>query len=147
MGLLGKLFAKKAVQVKAEVKKIENRDLLEAVIGGGLLIAAVGGDGIDDKEQKTIDTLLRTNKNLAHFGSEITETINRFTTRINAGYRTARFEILDEIEDIKNDPKDARDVLLNMIEVADSSGGIDEAEMKELDFIANKLGLRLQDYV
>ncbi len=144
--MFGKLFGKKVNQAKAEVKKFENRDLLEAVVGGCLLVAAADGD-IEDSEVKKIDSLLRTNKNLEHFGSEITELVNRFSERLQSGYRVARAEILREIEDIKSDQQQKEDVLLNMLTIAEADGEIEPAEQKELETVAQRLGLRISDYV
>ena len=146
MGIFGKFLGKKAGAVKAEVKKLENRDLLEAVVGGCLLVAAADGD-IEDSEVKKIDSLLRTNKNLEHFGSEITELVNRFSERLQSGYRVARAEILREIEDIKGDQQQKEDVLLNMLTIAEADGEIEPAEQKELETVAQRLGLRISDYV
>ena len=139
---LGKKFGK----AKTEIKKLENRDLMEAVVGGCLLIAAADGD-IEDEEVKRVDSLLRTNKNLEHFGSEITELTNRFGERLKSGYRVARAEILREIEDIKGDAQQKEDVLLNMLTIAEADGEIEPAEQKELETVAQRLGLRLADYV
>ena len=139
-------FGKKVNKVKQEVKKMENRDLLEAVVGGCLLVAAADGD-IEDSEVKKIDSLLRTNKNLAHFGSEITELVGRFSERLQSGYRVARAEILREIEDIKSDAQQKEDVLLNMLTIAEADGEIEPAEQKELETVAQRLGLRIQDYL
>ena len=144
--MFGKLFGKKVNQAKAEVKKFENRDLLEAIVGGCLLVAAADGD-IEDSEVKKIDSLLRTNKNLEHFGSEITELVNRFSERLRSGYRVARAEILREIEDIKSDQQQKEDVLLNMLTIAEADGEIEPAEQKELETVAQRLGLRISDYV
>lgn len=144
--MFGKLFGKKVNQAKAEVKKFENRDLLEAIVGGCLLVAAADG-GIEDSEVKKIDSLLRTNKNLEHFGSEITELVNRFSERLQSGYRVARAEILREIEDTKSDQQQKEDVLLNMLTIAEADGEIEPAEQKELETVAQRLGLRISDYV
>lgn len=139
-------FGKKVNKVKAEVKKLENRDLLEAIVGGCLLVAAADGE-IEDAEVKKIDSLLRTNKNLAHFGGEITELVNRFSERLQSGYRVARAEILREIEDIKSEQQQKEDVLLNMLTIAEADGDIEEKEQKELEAVAQRLGLRVQDYI
>lgn len=108
-------------------------------------MAAADGE-IEDSEVKKIDSLLRTNKNLEHFGAEITELVNRFSERLQSGYRVARAEILREIEDIKSDPQQKEDVLLNMLTIAEADGEIEPAEQKELDVVAQRLGLRLSDY-
>lgn len=146
MGLLSRFTGKKAAAFKAEVKKLENRDLLEAIVGGCLLIAAADGE-IEDSEVKKIDTLLRTNKNLEHFGSEITELVNRFSERLQSGYRVAKAEILREISDIKDDSQQKEDVLLNILTIAEADGEIEPAEQKELELVAQRLGLRLTDYM
>ena len=61
--------------------------------------------------------------------------------------RALRAEILDEIAQVNADPKQKRDVLLNMITVCDSDGTIDGDEKKELAAVANVLGLRLEDWL
>ena len=144
--MFGKSFARMFKGAQVEVSKLENRDLMEAMVGGCALAMAANGV-IDDKEVKTTDDLLRSNKNLEHFGAELSETLNRFAIRLKAGYRVARAEILDEIGQISADPKQKRDVLLNMITVCDSDGTIDSDEKKELAAVANVLGLSLEDWL
>lgn len=143
--MFGKLFGKKAATAKAEIKKFENRDLMEATVGGCLLIAFADGE-CDDAELKTIESLLRTNKALDGFGHELTDTVNRFTERLKAGYRVARVEILREIEDVKGNRQEAEDVLVTMLTIAEADGEIEEAEQKELTTVADRLGLRIADY-
>lgn len=144
MGFFG--FGKNAKAVKVEIKKFEKRDLMEAVVGGSLLIAFADGE-CEESELKTVDSLLRTNKALEGFGQELTDTVNRYTERLKAGYRVARLEILREIEEVKGDRQEAEDVLITMLTISESDGEIEEAEQKELDAVAGRLGLRLADYV
>ena len=146
MGFLDKMLNRKAGELKAASSKLQNRDLLEAVIGGCMLLAAADGT-ISDEEIKAVDTLLRTNKNFAHFGSEISDLVNRFGERLKAGYRAGRMDILREIDDIKGSQQEKEDVLINMIEIAYADGEVGEKEQKELDVVAQRLGLRVQDYV
>lgn len=143
--MFGKLFGKKASAAKAEIKKFENRDLMEATVGGCLLVAFADGE-CEDAEIKTIESLLRTNKALEGFGHELTAAVNRFTDRISAGYRVARVEILREIEEVKGNRQEAEDVLVTMLTIAEANGEIEEAEQKELSTIADRLGLRIADY-
>jgi len=144
--MFGKMFGKKASAAKAEIKKFENRDLMEATVGGCLLVAFADGE-CEDAELKTIESLLRTNKALEGFGHELTDTVNRFTERLKAGYRVARVEILREIEEIKGDQREKEDVLIAMLTVAEADGEIEEAERKELDVVAQRLGMRLDDFL
>ena len=132
--------------MRSEVKKLENRDLMEAVIGGCLLIVFADGEA-EDTELKKLDGLVRSNKSLEHFGVELTDTINRFTQRLQAGYRVARNDIMREIEQCKGNRQEAEDILLNMIEIAFADGECEPQEQKELETVAERLGLRLSDYV
>ena len=132
--------------MRSEVKKLENRDLMEAVIGGCLLIVFADGEA-EDAELKKLDGLVRSNKSLEHFGVELTDTINRFTQRLQSGYRVARNDILREIEQSKGNRQESEDILLNMIEIAFADGECEPQEQKELETVAERLGLRLSDYV
>lgn len=38
MGFFSKMFGKKVQEGKAELAKVENRDLMQAIVGGALLV-------------------------------------------------------------------------------------------------------------
>jgi tellurite resistance protein TerB len=140
LGLKKKLFG-----AGRTIKKLENRDLMQAIVGGCLLVAAADGE-ISKNEAAQIDIQIRANKALEHFGAEITKTVNLFTEQLQAGFRLGRMNIMREIRDIKNNPADAEEVLVNMLTVAEGDGSISPEEMKVLDEIAVELGLRLKDF-
>ena len=143
--MLGKLFGKKVGAAKVELKKVENRDLMQAIVGGCLLVAAADGE-IEKSEGDKVEALIRSNKNLEHFGSEITTTTARFTEQLQAGFRVGRMNILREIRDIKSNPADAEEVFINMITVAEADGEIEPEELKVLAEVGRELGLRVQDF-
>jgi tellurite resistance protein TerB len=138
-------FKKKLFGAKVAAKKLENRDLMQAIVGGCLLVAAADGE-ISKNEAAQIDLQIRANKNLEHFGQEITETVNRFTEQLQAGFRLGRMNIMREIADIKNNPLDAEEVMVNMLTVAEGDGDVSASEMKVLAEIAQQLNLRLKDF-
>ena len=144
--MLGKLFGKKVTVAKENLKRLENRDLMEAMVGGCLLIAFADGD-CEEVELLKMDEVLRTSKSLEGYGSELTDTINRFVARLKAGYIIGRAEILREINDVKGSQTEKEDVLLAMLTVAMSDGQIEPEEQKELTQVAQRLGLRIEDYV
>lgn len=144
---LGKLLGGKAKELKVASKKVENRNLMEAIVGGQLLIAYSEDRTLDDSERAKIEGLLRTNPNLTSFGNEMTDYFNQTNNALKAGYITARLRILREIEEIKNSSSDAQDVMGNLMEVALADGNISEAEEKELKTIAGKLGQNLEDFL
>ena len=144
--MFGKLFGKKVTVAKENLKRLENRDLMEAMVGGCLLIAFADGE-CEEAELLKMDEVLRTSKSLEGYGSELTDTINRFTARLKAGYIIGRAEILREINDVKGSQTEKEDVLLAMLTVALSDGQIEPEEQKELTQVAQRLGLRIEDYV
>jgi len=138
-------IGKKLFGAKRAVKKLENRDLMQAIVGGCLLVAAADGE-ISKNESAQIDIQIRANKNLEHFGPEITSTVNLYTEQLQASFRIGRMTILREIRDIKNNPADAEEVFVNMLAVAEGDGEISAQEMKVLAEVGNELGLRLKDF-
>ena len=138
-------IGKKLFGAKRAVKKLENRDLMQAIVGGCLLVAAADGE-ISKNESAQIDIQIRANKNLEHFGPEITSTVNLYTEQLQASFRIGRMTILREIRDIKNNPADAEEVFVNMLTVAEGDGDISEQELKVLAEVGTELGLRLKDF-
>ncbi|MBI6886490.1 tellurite resistance TerB family protein [Pseudomonas putida] len=138
-------IGKKLFGAKRAVKKLENRDLMQAIVGGCLLVAAADGE-ISKNEAAQIDIQIRANKNLEHFGQEITAIVNLFTEQLQAGFRLGRMNIMREIADIKNNPLDAEEVFVNMITVAEGDGNISPEELKVLAEVGVQLGLRPKDF-
>ena len=140
------IFKKKVNVAKESIKRLESKDLMEAMVGGCLLIAFADGD-CEEAELLKMDEVLRTSKSLEGYGAELTDTLNRFTARLKAGYIIGRAEILREINDVKGSQTEKEDVLLAMLTVAMSDGQIEPEEQKELTQVAQRLGLRIEDYV
>lgn len=138
-------LGKKLFGAKKAVKKLENRDLMQAIVGGCLLVAAADGE-ISKNEAAQIDIQIRANKNLEHFGAEITSTVNLFTEQLQAGFRLGRMNIMREIKDIANNPMDAEEVFVNMLTVAEGDGNVSPEEIKVLAEIGTLLSLRLKDF-
>lgn len=138
-------LSKKLFGAKASVKKLENRDLMQAIVGGCLLVAAADGE-ISKNESAQVDLQIRANKNLEHFGAEITKQVNLFTEQLQAGFRLGRMNIMREIRDIKNNPADAEEVFVNMLTVAEGDGDISPEELKVLIEVGTELGLRPKDF-
>lgn len=143
MALFG--FGKKAKKAVNEMKKMERRDYLEAIVGSSLLVAAADGE-IEKEESVKIDQLLRTNKNLAHFGSEITDLVNRFTELLQADFRSGKLQIMREIGDIQGDQQEKEDLIVMMLAIAESDGEVEEKERQVMDAVCQKLGMRLSDF-
>lgn len=138
-------IGKKLFGAKRAVKKLENRDLMQAIVGGCLLVAAADGE-ISKNESAQVDLQIRANKNLEHFGQEITAQVNLFTEQLQAGFRLGRMNIMREIKDIASNPLDAEEVFVNMLTVAEGDGNISPGELKVLAEIGQLLNLRPKDF-
>ncbi|SEN67514.1 tellurite resistance TerB family protein, partial [Halomonas caseinilytica] len=136
--MFGKLFNKRMKQAQQNLKNVENRDLMEAIVGGCLLIAAADGE-IEQEETDKLDQLLRSNQRLQGFGGEITQTIQRFRDQLEAGFQVGRLQILREIGDIASDREHAEEVLVNMITIAGSDGEFEDEEVVVIKEVAGKL--------
>lgn len=138
-------LGKKLFGAKRAVKKLENRDLMQAIVGGCLLVAAADGE-ISKNESAQVDLQIRANKNLEHFGQEITAQVNLFTEQLQAGFRLGRMNIMREIKDVASNPLDAEEVFVNMLTVAEGDGNISTEELKVLSEIGQLLNLRPKDF-
>lgn len=143
--MFGKLFGKKVGAARAEVKKVENRDLMQAVVGAMVLIAYADGE-CERSELDKIERLIAANDSLAHFGSEIQQTMGRYVEYMEAGPRLGEMKIMREIADVKNNAQEAEEVFVLAITVAEADGEIEPAEVKALAKIGRELGLRIQDF-
>jgi tellurite resistance protein TerB len=139
-------FGKKARKAVAEVKKFEKRDLAQAVINAAWLVAYADGE-CSNAEKASVDQVLRANPVLGAFTSEIQGISQTIIAQLDANYKVGRLAAYREIEDCKGDQREAEDVLVTAIAIAEADGEIQEAEKKVLDEIANRLGLRLETYL
>lgn len=141
------MFRKKAKIVQREVKNFEKRDLMQACVGIALLVGWADGD-LSVSEGDKIQKVLANNPALANFGSEVSETFNRYNTMLrDAGFLIGKSQIMREIEDVKGDSREAEDVFLVGLTVALADGEVDEKELKVLTDVGMMLGLRLENYL
>lgn len=145
MGFLSKMFGKKVNEGKAEMAKVQNRDLMQAIVGGSLLIAYADGE-CEKEELEKLDKTISALPELQHFGSEIGNTINTFRQQFETGFRIGRQKAMKEIEDLKASP-DEKFLCFNvMVTIAEADGEIEPEELKVLKDVAALLGINLRDY-
>ena len=129
----------------AAANRIENTDLMQAVVGGCLLVAAASGE-ISREESAQIEKQLRASPNLAHFGAEINRVVTAYTAQLEAGFRLGKLHILKELRDVAHNPSQAEEVFVNMLLVAESDGEVDEAEKAVLAEIGRELNINMKQY-
>lgn len=140
------LFKKKAAAAKVTLHKVENRDLMEAIVAGAVLVAFADGDCSSDELEK-LQGIIESNDNLAHFGSEIGVTIDKYSAMYESGARLAKVKLMKELKDVAADEAQKEEAFIIAIEIADADGDIDEDELKVLKDIGKALGLNADNYI
>ena len=145
--MFGKLFGKKGREARQAMAKLENRDLMQAIVYGCFYVAAADGD-IESAELDKIERLLRNEPKLAGFGTELNQCIDKAKSDFNdGGARIIRMNAERELADVAHTPADAETVLNMMLTVAEADGEIEAEETTVLERAASKLNLRLKDYL
>jgi tellurite resistance protein TerB len=145
--MFGKMFGKKSREARQAMAKLENRDLMQAIVYGCFYVAASDGD-LEQAEMDKIDRLLRNEPKLAGFGTELNACIDKAKADFNdGGARIIRMNAERELADLAHTPADAETVLNMMLTVAEADGEIEAEETAVLERAAGKLNLRLKDYL
>lgn len=140
------IFKKKAAAAKITLHKVENRDLMEAIVAGAVLVAFADGDCSSDELEK-LQGIIESNDNLAHFGSEIGTTIDKYSSMYESGARLAKVKLMKELKDVSADEQQKEEAFIIAIEIADADGEIDEDEMKVIRDIGKAYGLNPDNYI
>jgi tellurite resistance protein TerB len=127
-------------------KQVQKQNLLEAIIGASLLVAASDGD-IEDEETKALTELLASNDSLKSFGKPaIQKIVDRYTAMLKAGFRVGKVKMMREIADIADSAEDAEEVFVTALTIAESDGEIEPKELEVLKEIGRALGVSLSTY-
>lgn len=145
MGFLSSFFSKKGATVKQEMAKVENRDLMEAIVASSLLIAYADGE-CEEEELKKMEQVINALPELKHFGSEVSDTIGRFHSILESGFRIGKLKVLKELEDIKGSEADRQLVFNVMLTIAEADGEVEPQEVAVLKEVGQRMGINLRDY-
>jgi tellurite resistance protein len=137
-------FGKKVRKAGVEIKKMENRDAVEANVWGAYAIAYADGN-CDAKEIAVLEKTIAALPAFAPFSGEIAQMSSNIRARYEASPRSANVQAMRELADVANTP-DAETVLCLCLDIADQDG-IGEEEMTILKKIAQSLQLNLDNYL
>jgi tellurite resistance protein len=114
-----------------EIAKVQNRDLLEGIVNAATYVAAEGGISRSEADQLAVS--LSTNKALAAFApSEVSALVSKVREQIENSPRMAKLAIKKEVEECGNNPEWGMTIVAVAADVADSEGGISDAEVARL---------------
>lgn len=138
---------RKAKQVVADVKKMENRDAVEATVWGGYYISFYDGE-CTPQEISVLEKTVQAVPAFSPFAGEIATMSSNARAQFEASPRRAGAEAIRQLEDIAG-TSDAVDVLCLCIDIAEkgSDDGIGDDELKGLKKIATALQLSLDAYL
>lgn len=138
---------RKAKKALTEVKKMENRDAVEATVWGGYYISFIDGE-CTTAEVEILDKTINAVPQFSPFAGEIATMGANARAQFEASPRRAGAEALRQLADVAG-TSDAVDVLCLCIDIAEkgSDDGIGDDELKGLKKIAGALGLNLDVYL
>lgn len=137
-------FGKKTRKIVQEVKKMENRDAVEATVWGCYSVA-YADNSCDPAEVTTLEKTIQAKPAFSAFAGEIATLSSNVRAQYEASPRSANAEAMRQLADIAGSP-DAVDVLCLCLDVADN-GGIGDQEEAALKKIAQALQLSLDTYL
>ncbi|HDD9945186.1 TPA: tellurite resistance TerB family protein [Escherichia coli] len=140
------IFKKKTRKAITEVKKMENRDAVEATVWGAYSIAFADGT-CDAKEIAVLEKTIAALPAFAPFSGEIAQMSANIRARYEASPRSANAEALRQLADVAG-TDDAVNVLCLCLclDIADQDG-IGPDEEAQLKKIAQALQLPLEQYL
>ena len=138
------LFKKKTRKAVIEVKKMENRDAVEATVWGAYMISYADGT-CDAKEISILENTIEALAAFSPFAGEIAQMSANIRAQYEASPRRANAQALRELADVAG-TNDAIDVLCLCLDIADQDG-IGEQEELALKKIAQALQLSLDAYL
>lgn len=150
MSLFGFLKSKgseAANAAKTGAIRLENKDLVEAVVFGSVMMAHADGE-LEDSELENLQKQLEGNDIFAGFPqAELGKMIDKACGYFKMGAIMGNKKCTDELKDVKNNPKHADEVMTAVLTIAFADGEFEEAEKKCAEKIAGILNVRLKDYV
>lgn len=127
--------------------RLENGDLVEAVVFGCVMMAHADGQ-LDDSELENLQMQLEGNDIFNGFPqAELGKMIDKACGYFKMGAIMGNKKCSDELKDVKNNPKHADEVMTAVLTVAFADGDFSEVEHKCAEKIAGILNVRLKDYV
>lgn len=138
------IFKKKMRKTVVEVKKMENRDAVQATIWGAYSIAYADG-ACEASEISVLEKTIAALPSFSPFVSEIAQMSSNIRARFEASPRSANEEAMRQLADVAG-TNDAVDVLCLCLDIADNDG-IGKEEEVQLKKIAQALQLSLDQYL
>lgn len=150
MGLFSMLKGKAssaASDASTKIVRLENKDLVEAVVFGSVMMAHADGE-LEDSELENLHMQLEGNDIFQGFPqAELGKMIDKACGYYKMGSMMGNKKCLDELKDVKNNSAHADEVMTAVLTVAFADGSFEDKERAVAEKLAGILNVRLKDYV
>ncbi|HOV25380.1 MAG TPA: tellurite resistance TerB family protein [Pseudobacteroides sp.] len=145
MGILD-WVKQKGSSLSGEVKKVANKDFMEAVAAGCALVASADGNISSEEKQKMIG-FININDTLKVFKiSDVIERFNHYASHFDFDYTVGKIEAMKQVEKLKKKPAEARLLIAVCCSVGASDGNFDKDEVAIVKEMCQKLGVDSSEF-
>ncbi len=139
----------KATQIQSsmtqEMSRFKNKNLMEAVLAGCVLVSAADGTGSKEEKEKMLG-FVRNSEALKSFDqSAVIDTFQKHMGKVEFDYTMGKIELLKVIGKIKS-PDEARLLVRVCCVIGSADGDFDNDERKVVREICQDLGLNPAEF-
>ncbi|CAH9018099.1 tellurite resistance TerB family protein [Candidatus Nitrosacidococcus sp. I8] len=139
-------FNEVSANLKAEVTKIKNRDLLEGIVAGCTMVAYADGIVKPEEKQKMMG-FLRSSDVLSAFDTrEIIELFEKYSQKFDFDHTFGEADALQVIGKLKKKESESRLLVRVCCAIGASDGDFDDTEKNVVRKICADLGLNPADF-
>ncbi|BAW80466.1 Tellurite resistance TerB [Candidatus Nitrosoglobus terrae] len=139
-------FDEVSSNLKKEITRIRNKDLLESIVAGCALVAYADGV-VKPEEKQTMMKFLKTSDVLSTFDTgEVIRLFEKYSGQFEFDYVIGEASALQAVGRIKKEESEARLLVRVCCAIGASDGNFDEVEKKATRKICSELGLNPADF-
>ncbi|CAB1275557.1 tellurite resistance TerB family protein [Candidatus Nitrosacidococcus tergens] len=139
-------FNEVSANLKSEVTKIKNKDLLEGIVAGCTMVAHADGIVKPEEKQKMIG-FLRSSDVLSVFDTgDVIELFEKYSHKFDFDYTIGEADALQVIGRLKKKESEARLLVRVCCAIGASDGDFDDKEKNTVRKICTELGLHPADF-
>jgi tellurite resistance protein TerB len=142
-----KSFANKTrASAEAEISKFKNKDVLDAIVGASVMIAAADGRIDASEKQKLLGILKNSALTKAYSTDQVIAKFTEHADRFEFDADIGRSEALRIISKQKSSVDVAKSIVRAAVMIAGADGNFDDDERKVVSQIIRELGLNEGDF-
>lgn len=132
--------------VSAELKKYQNKDVLDAMVGASVMVAAADGNIDASEKTKLLGYLKVSELTKVYPTDQVIDVFQKHSERFDFGVDIGKAEALRIIGRHRSNPDVARTIMRTVIMIANADGNFDANEKRVIQEIAKELGQNAADF-